>query len=78
MLESMSRREKIDYVRFKAMGLKIGSGPTESGCKSQSRRLKGPGMRWAAPNAEAMLALESLHQSKLWSTYWKSSLKVPA
>lgn len=74
----LTRREKIDYVRFKAMGLKIGSGPTESGCKSQSRRLKGPGMRWAAANAEAMLALESLHQSNLWSTYWQSRLKVPA
>lgn len=74
----LTRREKIDYARFKAMGLKIGSGPTESGCKSQSRRLKGPGMRWAATNAEGMLALESLHQSNLWSIYWQSRLKAVA
>ena len=40
----LSRREKLDYARFRAMGLKIGSGPTESGCKSESRRLKGVGM----------------------------------
>jgi hypothetical protein len=70
----LSRREKIEYARFRSMGLKIGSGATESGCKSESRRLKGPGMRWTAVNAEAMLALESLHQSNLWPTYWQSRL----
>jgi hypothetical protein len=74
----LSRREKIDYARFKSMGLKIGSGPTESGCKSESRRLKGAGMRWTAENAQAMLGLESLHQSNLWSRYWESQLKAAA
>ena len=74
----LTRREKIDDVRFKSMGLKIGSGPTESGCKSASRRLKGPGMRWTGSNAEAMLGLESLHQSNLWSTYWQSRFKAAA
>ena len=74
----LTRREKIDYARFKSMGLKIGSGPTESGCKSASRRLKGPGMRWTGRNAEAMVALESLHQSKLWSIYWQSRLNAAA
>lgn len=74
----LTRREKIDYLRFKSMGLKIGSGPTESGCKSASRRLKGAGMRWAGTNAEAMLGLESLHQSALWATYWQSRLKAVA
>lgn len=39
----LSRRAKVDYARFRSMGLKIGSGPTESGCKSESRRLwEGP------------------------------------
>ena len=74
----LTRRGKIDYVRFKSMGLKIGSGPTESGCKSASRRLKGPGMRWTGRNAEAMVGLESLHQSKLWSIYWQSRLNAAA
>jgi hypothetical protein len=68
------RREKIDYARFKAAGLDIGSGPTESTCKSLSRRMKGVGMRWTASNAEAMTALEALHQSDLWSTYWSTRL----
>jgi hypothetical protein len=74
----LSRREKLDYARFRAMGLKIGSGPTESGCKSESRRLKGVGMRWTSKNAEAMLALESLHQSNQWKSYWNSRYKAAA
>jgi hypothetical protein len=68
------RREKVDYARFKAAGLDIGSGPTESTCKSLSRRMKGIGMRWTPSNAEAMTALEALHQSNLWSTYWSTRL----
>jgi hypothetical protein len=74
----LRRREKIDYARFRSLGLKIGSGPTEAGCKSESRRLKGVGMRWTARNAECLLALESLHQSNLWPTYWQYRLKAAA
>jgi len=74
----LTRREKLDYARFRSMGLKIGSGPTESGCKSESRRLKGVGMRWTPKNAEAMLALESLHQSNQWKPYWNSRYKAAA
>lgn len=73
-----SRKEKIAYARFRAKGLKIGSGPTESACKSESRRLKGIGMRWTQHNADAMLALEALHQSDLWKTYWKSKFNLAA
>ena len=74
----LSRRAKVDYARFRALGLMIGSGPTESACKSESRRLKGVGMRWTGPNAEAMTALESLHQSHVGPTYWTSRLKRAA
>jgi hypothetical protein len=74
----LKRREKLNYARFRALGLKIGSGPTESGCKSESRRLKGVGMRWNPANAEAMMALESLNQSNLWPNYWQSRLKAAA
>lgn len=74
----LARRQKIDYARFRSRGLKIGSGVTESSCKSESRRLKGPGMRWTARNAEAMTALEALHQSNLWSNYWEFKLTAAA
>ena len=68
------RREKVDYPAFRAAGLDIGSGPTESMCKSLGRRMKGIGMRWTAGNAESMVALEALHQSDLWSAYWSTRL----
>jgi len=69
-----SRQEKVNYPAFRAAGLDIGSGPTESMCKSLSRRMKGVGMRWTPRNAQAMTALEALHQSNLWSAYWSTRL----
>lgn len=70
----LERRKKIDYASFRAAGYDIGSGPTESMCKSLSRRMKGIGMRWTGKNAEAMIALEGLHQSDLWPNYWETRL----
>jgi hypothetical protein len=29
-------------------------------------------MRWTGKNAESMVALETLHQSNLWSNYWSN------
>lgn len=72
------RREKLEYAAFKARGWMIGSGPTESACKSHARRLKGAGMRWNNGNAVNMLALESLDQSGLWDAYWANRLKRAA
>ena len=70
----IERREKVDYASFRAAGYDVGSGPTESMCKSLSRRMKGIGMRWTGRNAESMVALESLHQSGLWPNYWSTRL----
>ena len=68
------RREMILYPEFAANGWQIGSGPTESCCKTLTQRLKGSGMRWDADNAEAIMALESLRESGLWKTYWQTLL----
>ena len=68
------RREMILYPEFAAKGWQIGSGPTESCCKTLTQRLKGSGMRWDAENAEAIMALESLRESGLWKTYWQTLL----
>lgn len=70
----LERREKVDYATFHAAGYDVGSGPTESMCKSLSRRMKGIGMRWTGKNAESMVALESLHQSNLWPNYWSNQI----
>ena len=68
------RREMIRYPEFAAKGWQIGSGPTESCCKTLTQRLKGAGMRWDADNAEAIMALEALRESDLWQTYWRTRL----
>jgi hypothetical protein len=64
------RVEMMDYPQFIAAGFDIGSGPTESKCKTVPWRLKGSGMRWNLPNAEAMAALACVDQSNVLSDYW--------
>ena len=49
---------RMDYPRFRALGLPIGSGAVESLAKHLvQRRMKRAGMRWAEPGGEALLAL---------------------
>ena len=60
----------IQYPQFARRGWQIGSGPTESRCKTSTSRLKGRGRRWNAPNAEAVAALTTLQDSGQWNNYW--------
>src|SRR5512135_1552905 len=69
-----SRQEMMDYPRFLKKGWQIGSGPTEAMCKTTTRRLKGSGMRWDGPNAEAVMTLAALDQSDGWKEYWRMGL----
>lgn len=73
-----SRRDMLQYPRHLAAGWDIGSGPTESMCKALTQRIKGRGKRWDADNAEAMMGLESLLQSHLWSRWWTHRLRHAA
>jgi hypothetical protein len=66
------RREMIQYPLFQSRGWRIGSSPTESMCGTIPKRIKGPGKRWDSDNAEAVMALEAMEQSRLWETYWTS------
>ena len=68
------RREMVAYDEFERTGWKIGSGPIEAMCKATTRRIKGPGMRWDADHAEALMALEALQQSHLWDRHWTNAL----
>lgn len=65
------RREMIDYPAFRERGWQIGSGPTESRCKTSTSRLKGRGRRWDIVNAEAVAALTTLEDSDQWNLYWR-------
>ncbi len=64
------RRAMIDYPRFQSRGWQIGSGPTESRCKTSTARLKGRGRRWDPQHAEAVAALTTLQDSRQWHHYW--------
>lgn len=68
------RRDMLDYRRHDQQGWDIGSGPTESMCKTLTRRVKG-GKRWDPEHAQAMIGLEALHQSNLWATWWANRLQ---
>lgn len=67
------RRTMIQYPEFRRRGWQIGSGPTESECKTTTHRVKGRGRRWDRGNAEAMMALAGLEDSRMWKTYWTTS-----
>jgi hypothetical protein len=66
----LERREMINYPEFQKRGWQIGSGPTESRCKTSTSRLKGRGRRWDMPNAEAVAALTTLRDSGQWNLFW--------
>jgi hypothetical protein len=65
-----ARKEMIVYDQCERYGWRISSSTTESECGATPHRVKGSGKRWDADNAEAVIALESLHQSDLWDQYW--------
>ena len=71
LIKYIARRfEMCDYPKFIEQGWQIGSGPTEVMCKVLTYRLKGAGMRWDRPGADAIMALIALEQSNTWKSYW--------
>jgi ribosome-associated translation inhibitor RaiA len=66
----LKRLEMLDYKGAQAQGWDIGSGPTEAMCKNLTLRLKRTGMKWDAPNAEAMMNLTALYESGQKTSYW--------
>jgi hypothetical protein len=64
-------RERMNYPRFRALNLCIGSGMVESSCKHVvGERLKGTGMRWDEEGAEDILALRCHDLNDRWDTLW--------
>ena len=56
--------KRMRYDTFRRQGYHIGSGVVESGCKNVvQKRLKGAGMRWKRPGAEA-----ALQRCSYWSS----------
>ena len=63
---------RMDYPRFRAMGLVVASGVLEGGCKSiVDNRLKQGGMRWTVNGANAIIALRCAIESNRFDDFWE-------
>ena len=63
-----THRARMDYAAYRARGLQVGSGSVESACKQLvSARLKGAGMIWDAPGAEAVATVRAWLKSARWA-----------
>lgn len=66
-----NRSHALDYPTAIEKDLPIGSGLIESGHKHVlQKRLKGAGMAWLQPNAQAMAQARCLIASGNWEQYW--------
>jgi Uncharacterised protein family (UPF0236) len=66
-------RQRMRYDEFRKLGLFVGSGVVEAGCKTvMGRRLKQSGMRWTVRGANSIIALRCCQMSRRWESYWES------
>lgn len=66
-------KERMRYKSFRAMGLFVGSGVTEAGCRTViGQRMKQSGMEWSLRGANAILALRSVFKSGRAEEYWEA------
>lgn len=70
----------MDYPRYRALGLPIGSGQVEAQCKTLvGGRCKQAGMRnWTYAGAEALLRLRAARQDESFDRLWSAKLRVAA
>jgi hypothetical protein len=63
---------RMRYRHFRALGMFIGSGTVEAGCKSViGQRLKLSGMRWNIPGATGIATLRCQQASNRWEQIWQ-------
>ena len=62
----------MHYARYRTLGLFVGSGAVEAGCKAViGQRLKLSGMRWSVPGATGILTLRCQEASGRWEQIWQ-------
>jgi len=60
-----ANQQRMDYRRYRELGLPIGSGTVESACKNVvAARMKQSGMMWGMPEATGMLQLRASLKSR--------------
>jgi hypothetical protein len=75
-----NNRQRIQYPRYRALGLRIGSGQVEGACKTLvGGRCKQAGMRnWNRRGAEAVLRLRTALKTGQYDPLWNQHLKIAA
>jgi hypothetical protein len=72
-------RDRMPYMRYadyRKLGIPLGSGVTEAGCKTvYTQRLKLSGMRWQKAGAQRILQLRVLRLSGVWNEAYRRVLR---
>ena len=72
-------RHRMNYPKFRAMGLLVGSGMVESACGTLvGERLKCNGMRWSIAGANDIMALRCCIRNKRYDHFWRHRKKHAA
>lgn len=65
-------QQRMRYAYFRSLGLFVGSGVIEAGCKSViAQRLKQSGMQWTVAGANSIITLRRTFISGSWEDYWQ-------
>lgn len=65
---------RMRYAQYRSLGLFVGSGVIEAGCKTQvGQRLKKSGMFWTVKGANAIIALRNCIASGDFEQYWEDA-----
>jgi hypothetical protein len=68
----LTNSHRMRYKHFRALGMFVGSGTVEAGCKAIiGQRLKLSGMRWNIPGATGLAALRCQQASNRWEQIWQ-------
>ncbi|HEY5356255.1 MAG TPA: ISKra4 family transposase [Streptosporangiaceae bacterium] len=63
---------RMQYARFRSLGMLVGSGMVEAGCKAViGQRMKLSGMHWPARGAAGIAALRCQDASGRWDEIWQ-------
>jgi hypothetical protein len=80
-----TRTKYMHYAAYRRVGVPLGSGVTEAGCKTiYTQRLKLSGMRWKTEGAQTILNLRVLLLSRVWTQAYErvlqsfENVKVPS
>jgi hypothetical protein len=75
-----NNQSRMDYPRYRALGLPVGSGQVEAQCKTLvGARCKQAGMRnWTYAGAEAVLRLRAARQDGTFDALWDRQLRPAA